>query len=75
MVVSAVLTGAPVITNKYVSPAGRYTWEVQMPILVTYQSANDRINQNFLVILEIRRISTLDNVYGVGISKFVARQR
>jgi intracellular multiplication protein IcmL len=73
LVVSAVLTGAPIITNKY-ELGGRYTWEVQMPVLVTYQSAADRINQNFIITLEIRRISTLDNVYGVGISKFVAQQ-
>jgi len=73
-VVSAVLTGAPIILNQYVI-RGRYTWRLQMPVLVTYQSASDRVTQNFVVTLEIRRISTLDSVFGIGIANFVARPR
>jgi intracellular multiplication protein IcmL len=73
LIVSAVLTGAPVITNQYVLN-GRYTWQIQMPLLVTYQGSTDRITQNFILMLKIERVSTLDNVYGVGISEFVAQQ-
>lgn len=74
LIVSAVLTGAPVIVNQYVLD-GRYTWAIQMPLLVTYQGSSDRINQNFILTLKIQRISTLDNVYGVGIAEFVAQQK
>jgi intracellular multiplication protein IcmL len=74
LVVSAVLRGAPIITNRYVID-GRYTWQIQMPILVTYQGGNERINQNMLISLKVQRISTLDNIYGIGISEFVAQQQ
>lgn len=74
LIVSAVLTGAPIVRSEG-QLQGRYTWVVQMPVLVTYQSANEQSSQNFIVTLKIRRISTLDNVYGVGISEFIAEQR
>jgi len=74
LVVSAVLTGAPIVTNQS-EVGGRYTWWVQMPVLVTYQSLNKHIPQSFIIKLVIRRISTLDNIYGVGIVNFIAARR
>lgn len=70
LIVSAVATRAPIILQKG-SLNGRYAWRVQMPILVTYQSASQFTQQNNIVTMLISRISTLDSPRGIGISQFV----
>jgi intracellular multiplication protein IcmL len=71
LVVSAVATGAPVILDQGVIN-GVYTWRVQMPMLVTYQSASQLARQNITVTMVVERISTLNSARGIGISSFVA---
>jgi len=71
LVVSAVATGAPVILDQK-SINGTYTWIVQMPMLITYQSASATARQTVMVKMTIERISTLNSARGVGISSFVA---
>jgi len=73
LIVSAVLSGAPIISSKHLL-SGRYTWRVQMPVLVTYQSMSEQFNSSYLITLTIQRVSTLDNIYGVGISSFVVQE-
>lgn len=70
LVVSAVATRAPIILQKGVLN-GRFAWRVQMPILVTFQSASEFNEQNNVVTMLITRISTLDSPRGIGISQFV----
>ncbi|MFO9526785.1 type IVB secretion system apparatus protein IcmL/DotI [Legionella pneumophila serogroup 1] len=70
LVVSAVATRAPIILQKGVLN-GRYSWRVQMPILVTYQSASEFTQQNNVVTMLITRVSTLNSPRGIGISQFV----
>ena len=71
LVVSAVATGAPIVLDQGVIN-GTYTWTVQMPMLVTYQSASNNARQNIMVKMIIQRISTLNSARGIGISSFVA---
>jgi len=70
LIVSAVATRAPIILRKGVLN-GRYSWRVQMPILVTYQSAREFSQSNNIVTMLIRRVSTLNSPRGIGISQFV----
>jgi intracellular multiplication protein IcmL len=70
LVVSAVATKAPVIMQKGLLN-GVYSWRVQMPILVTYQSASEFTQQNNYVTMLITRVSTLNSPKGIGISQFV----
>ncbi len=70
LIVSAVATRAPVILQKGVLN-GRYAWRVQMPLLVTYQSASEFSQQNNVVTILISRVSTLNSPRGIGISQFV----
>lgn len=70
LIVSAVATRAPVILQKGILN-GRFAWRVQMPLLVTYQSANEFSQQNNVVTLLISRVSTLNSPRGIGISQFV----
>lgn len=70
LVVSAVATRAPIILQKGVLN-GRFSWRIQMPILVTYQSASEFSQQNNVVTMLITRISTLNSPRGIGISQFI----
>ncbi|MBI2785993.1 MAG: type IVB secretion system apparatus protein IcmL/DotI [Legionella longbeachae] len=70
LIVSAVATRAPIILQKGVLN-GSYSWRIQMPILVTYQSASEFTQQNNVVTMLITRVSTLNSPRGIGISQFV----
>ncbi|HRD69089.1 MAG: type IVB secretion system apparatus protein IcmL/DotI [Legionella sp.] len=70
LIVSAVATRAPIILQKGILN-GVYSWRVQMPILVTYQSASEFTQQNNVVTMLITRVSTLNSPRGIGIAQFV----
>ena len=70
LIVSAVATRAPIILQKGLLN-DRYSWRVQMPMLVTYQSASEFSQQNNVVTMLITRVSTLNSPRGIGISQFV----
>lgn len=70
LVVSAVATGAPVILQEGVV-SGRYSWRVQIPIIVTFQSGSQVTQQSLIVTMLIARISTLNSPRGIGIAQFI----
>lgn len=70
LIVSAVATGAPVILQKGVLN-GRYAWRLQMPLLVTFQSASQFTQESYMVTMLIQRVSTLNNPRGIGISQII----
>ncbi len=70
LIVSAVATRAPIILQKGILN-NRFSWRVQMPILVTYQSASEFSQQNNVVTMLITRVSTLNSPRGIGIAQFV----
>lgn len=78
LVVSAAPTGAPIILKKGIyndgSPLGVYGWTVQIPMVLTYQSANEQFKQNITLDMLITRLPTLDSPKGVGIASFVVRE-
>jgi intracellular multiplication protein IcmL len=71
LVVSAVATSAPVILQKGVLN-GRYSWRIQMPMLVTYQSASEFSQQNLNVTMLVKRVDTLNSPRGIGIDQFIS---
>lgn len=71
LVVSAVATSAPVILQKG-ELNGRYAWRIQMPMLVTYQSASEFSQQNLNVTMLVTRVDTLNSPRGIGIAQFVS---
>jgi intracellular multiplication protein IcmL len=71
LVVSAVATGAPVIIDQGVI-YGRYSWKVQMPLLVNFQSASTNFQTPLLVTLLITRVSTLYVPTGIAIAQYIA---
>lgn len=71
LVVTAVATGAPVILDRGILN-GHYSWKVQMPLLVTYESASTTIQQPVLITMLVTRVSTLTVPKGIAIAQFVA---
>ena len=71
MVVSAVATGSPIVLSQG-ELAGRYSWKVQMPVLVTYLGANASNKQNLIVTMLIVRTGTAEGTRGLGIKQFIA---
>ena len=71
LVVSAVATGTPVILDQAVV-SGRYSWKVQIPLLVTYQSPNEQTQQAMIVTMIVSRVPTVDMPKGIAIVSFVS---
>lgn len=75
LVVSAVPTGTPVILKKGILKTNdQYGWEIQVPLLISYQSANDLLQQSIIVTMLIVRISTLESPDGIGIERFIVEE-
>lgn len=73
LVVTAVATGAPVMLDQG-RIGRRYAWKVQMPMLVTYQSASTVFQQPLTVTMIISRVSMLNVPKGIAIAQFYAAQ-
>jgi intracellular multiplication protein IcmL len=71
-VVTAAPRSAPVLVSEGLV-AGRYQWQVEVPMVVTYQSGNESRADNLLVTLIIVRVSKLESPNGVGIEQWVAQ--
>ena len=71
LVTTAVAQGAPVILKRGVLN-GAYSWQVQLPMLVTYQSASMNVKQPLLVTMLIRRVDVGNNPAGIAIEQFIA---
>ncbi len=70
LIVSAVATGVPVVLEQGIM-LGRYTWKVQIPMLITYQSASQFSQQAVTITMLIVRVSPLESVRGIGIAQFI----
>lgn len=70
LIVSAVATRAPIVLQKGLLD-GVYSWRVQMPIMVTYQSANEFTQQDNIVTMLIVREPSVNAPRGIGISQFI----
>ena len=73
LVSTAVATGAPVIVNQGILN-NAYAWRIQLPMKVTYQSANELIPQNIIVTILVTRVPIWQSAKGVAIESFVVRE-
>ena len=69
--VNGVVSGQPVISNQGPLPNRGYTWRVQIPFLVTYQSANMTTKRSFYAIVTVVKVPTSTNPQRIGIDQFV----
>ncbi|MES2998457.1 MAG: type IVB secretion system apparatus protein IcmL/DotI [Pseudomonadota bacterium] len=70
LIVSSVATGVPVVLEQGLM-AGRYTWKVQIPMLITFQSASQFSQQAVTVTMLIVRVSPLESPRSIGIAQFI----
>ncbi len=73
LVTSVVPTGAPVVTAQGLMDGNRYGWHVQMPILVSFESASSRNSQTMTVDIVIVRRPETENPRGLGIAQIIAK--
>ncbi len=71
-VTSAVPRGAPVIIAEG-QLGGNFAWKIQMPMLVTYESSQNRQSQDLMVTAVIVRRSELEHPMGLGIAQIIAQ--
>jgi intracellular multiplication protein IcmL len=69
--VTGIVSDPPIISNQGPFPGKGYVWRVQIPFLVTYQSANEATVASFVVMLSIVQVPTSINPQGIGIDQFV----
>lgn len=69
LIMSAVVSESPIVLDRAII-GGRYTWHVQVPLLVTYSSASENKKQTIIVTLTIMRVSSLDTPQGIQINNF-----
>lgn len=71
MVVSATPTSTPVKVGTAMV-AGSYAWKIQIPLLVTYASANDATTQQLVVTMVLRRAPLAVHEDGAEVIQMVA---
>ncbi|HKY69832.1 MAG TPA: DotI/IcmL/TraM family protein [Gammaproteobacteria bacterium] len=75
MVVWAEPIGAPVVLKAApLPPRNFWTWRVELPILVTYQSADEMLRQELKVTVLITRVPTTLSTDGVMIAQIIMRE-
>lgn len=76
LVVKPVITDVPIIVKEgLIAGEGVYGWRIQIPMLIQYVSASDKIEQPVLATLLIKRVSTLGSSEGIAIESFVTEDR
>lgn len=72
LVMSAIVSGTPVVLNRAIYH-GRFTWAIQLPVLVSFSSANEKQKMQFVITMNVQRVPTVDASQGVQISDFEAQ--
>lgn len=72
-VLTAAPQGAPIVVSEGLV-AGRYQWEIQIPLILTYQAGSRTRTDKLLVTLVVVRVPRLESPNGVGIEQWVAVQ-
>lgn len=70
-VVSAAPTSAPVLVEEGLVN-GRYQWQVQIPMVITYQAGSAIRTDRQLITIVIVRVPKLESPNGVGIEQWIA---
>jgi len=71
--VSTVVANGAVIVKSGLNKSKFYTWQVQIPLVITYESASEISRDNLLAELEVVRLPTWQAPDAVGIAKIVVR--
>lgn len=69
IIMETVVTASPTILYSGVLH-GRYSWRIQMPILVTYATASEQTKSKYVVTMNISRVPVLDVPEGIQVTDF-----
>lgn len=69
LIITSVVTGPPIILGRLIIH-GRFTWRVQMKLLVTYTSASTATQRSMIVTMNVQRVPTLDAANGIQVIDF-----
>lgn len=70
LIVSAVSIGAPVVLERAII-GGKFSWKVQVPLLISYQSPNEQIQKPIVVMMIISRVPTNKYPNGIAVASFI----
>lgn len=71
-VLTTIPNGAPVLLEEGLDQQGRYFWQVEIPISVTYEAGSKKRSDKLVVRLVIVRVPRLESPYGIGIEQWLA---
>ncbi len=72
LISNAVANGATIIDDG-VDARGRYSWTVQIPLKVTFESANERSVEDMMAEVIVSRLPTWESSKAVGITRITMR--
>lgn len=72
-ILSAVPRAAPLELRRGTLPDGRFSWQYQMPVLLTYQASSQSTTQEVVIEIVVVRVREVDNPRGMAIARFQAR--
>lgn len=71
--VSTAIANSAVIVGRGVDARGRYSWTLQIPMRVTYQSANSQTTQELFAEVVVSRVPTWESPSAIGITRITMR--
>lgn len=69
LIISSVVSQTPVILVREILH-GRFTWRVQMPLLVTYTGASSSVQRTLIVTMDVQRVPTFNAPQGIQVVNF-----
>jgi intracellular multiplication protein IcmL len=73
VVTTVIPSGAPVVLAKGIIEGGKFGWRIQMPLLITYESASSKNSQPLMVEVVVARRPESENPRGLGIAQLVTK--
>lgn len=71
--ISSVVANGAVIIKSGPDEAGRFSWLVQVPLTITYQSSSEQSTENRMAEIQISRLPTWQTSRGVGITRVLVK--
>lgn len=71
LVITSVVSGTP-LTLAQLIVNGRYTWRMQLNLLVTFTSASEVRKRTLSIIMDVQRVPALDAAQGIQIINFTS---
>ncbi|WP_027234541.1 type IVB secretion system apparatus protein IcmL/DotI [Leisingera caerulea] len=71
--ISSVVANGAVIVKSGPDATGRFSWVVQVPITITYQSSSEQSTEDRMAEVQISRLPTWQTSRGVGITRVLVK--